>query len=132
MHESSREQRIELSRSIIALLDDWGLSAAEQVAILGLPSGTRPGVIRQFRQNTPLPADALVDERIEHLVGIAEALRTSHPLNAAMDAIWLNKTNYRLDNRTPLAVMVEDGLRGIILVRAQLDCAFDWSRLAAP
>ena len=132
MHEMTLEKRIELTRAIISLLDDWGLSAVQQVEILGLPSGTRPGLIRQYRQNTPFPIDEQVAERIEHIIGIAEALRTSHPLNSAMDAIWINKANYRLDNRTPLSVMVEDGLRGIISVRAQLDCTFDWSRLAAP
>jgi len=130
MHELSREQRVELTRVIISLLDHWGASAADQVTILALPPGTRPGVIRQYRENIPLPDDAQVAERVEHLVGIAEALRTSYPLNAAMDAIWMNSANYRFDDRTPLAVMVEDGLSGVITVRAHLDCAFDWGRIS--
>ncbi|HLO27512.1 MAG TPA: antitoxin Xre/MbcA/ParS toxin-binding domain-containing protein, partial [Anaerolineales bacterium] len=63
-------------------------------------------------------------ERIEHLVGIADALRTSYPRNAYMASIWMNRINHRFDNRTPLAAMLEDGLNGIIAVRTHLDCAY--------
>ncbi len=131
MHEQDQNHRVEFTRAIISLLDQWGVPAKDQLSILALPPGTRPGVIRQYRQNTPLPDDAQVAERIEHLIGIAEALRTSYPLNAAMDAVWMNSINRRFDDRTPLAVMVEDGLSGVIAVRAHLDCAFDWGRMSS-
>jgi hypothetical protein len=111
----------------VLLLDDWGLAPADQVALLALPDGTRPGSIRQHRQGAAFPADPAVTERIEHLVGIADALRTSYPRNARMGAIWMNTVNHRFDNRTPLAAMLEDGLNGVIAVRVQLDCAYDWN-----
>jgi hypothetical protein len=126
MENLSHEDRITLTRAIVNLLDSWGVSAADQVGLLALPEGTRVGVIRQFRQNTPFPEDARVLERIEHLIGIADALRTSYPHNAHMGAIWMNKVNYRFDNCTPLATMLEGGLGGIIAVRTHLDCAYDW------
>ena len=37
-----------LTSLIIALLDDWGLSAADQLALLALPAGTRAGAIVQL------------------------------------------------------------------------------------
>jgi len=135
------EDRVTVTRAIINMLDGWGVSVADQVVLLALPEGTRPGAIRQFRQSTPFPEDAGVMERIEHLVGIADALRTSYPRNAHMGSIWMNKINHRFDNRTPLAAMLEDGLGGIIdgktngaqrsrasfyAVRTHLDCAYDW------
>ena len=126
MEKMNLEDRITVARAIINMLDSWGVSAAHQVALLALPTGTRPGAIRQFRQSTPFPEDAGVMERIEHLVGIADALRTSYPRNAYMGSIWMNKINHRFDNRTPLAAMLEDGLGGIIAVRTHLDCAYDW------
>ena len=131
MHDLSNEQRVDLARAVISILDHWGLSAADQVAILALPPGTRPGMIRQYREHKALPDDAEVAERIEHLAGIADALRTSYPLNGAMDAIWMNTVNRRFDDRTPLEVMIHDGLSGVIAVRAHLDCTFDWGRLTA-
>ncbi|HEX19984.1 MAG TPA: DUF2384 domain-containing protein [Acidiferrobacteraceae bacterium] len=38
-------------------------------------------------------------------------------------AIWMNKPNRMLQNRTPLNTMVKDGL---LAVHVHLDCAFDW------
>jgi hypothetical protein len=67
-----------------------------------------------------------VRERVEHLLGIAEALRTAYPHNRQAGAIWLNRVNYRFDDRTPLAAMVEDGIVEILAVRMHLDCAYDW------
>lgn len=120
------EDRIALTRAVVGLLDSWGVRAADMVSLLALPEGTRPGAIRQFRQSTPFPESAAVMERIEHLIGIADALRTSYPHNAHMGNIWLNRANHRFDDRTPLAAMLEDGLVGIIAVRTHLDCAYDW------
>jgi hypothetical protein len=120
------EDRVAITRAIINILDSWSVSAANQVVLLALPKGTRPGAIRQFRQGTPFPEVAGLMERIEHLVGIADALRTSYPRNAYMGSIWMNRINHRFDNRTPLDAMLEDGLNGIIAVRTHLDCAYDW------
>ncbi|MHB8346321.1 MAG: MbcA/ParS/Xre antitoxin family protein [Acidiferrobacterales bacterium] len=129
MHELSHEQRVDITRAVISILDRWGLSAEDQVTILALPPDTGPGMIGQYRESMALPDDVEVTERIEHLAGIADALRTSHPLNGAMDAIWMNTANHRFDDRTPLEVMISDGLSGVIAVRAHLDCTFDWNRL---
>ncbi len=130
MHDLSSDERLELTRTVIAILDHWGLSAADQVTVLALPSGTRAGMIRQYREHMAFPDDDGVAERIKHLAGIADALRTTYPLNGAMDAIWMNTANRRFDDRTPLEVMISDGLSGVIAVRAHLDCTFDWSRPA--
>lgn len=42
-----------------------------------------------------------------------------------MGAIWMNRRNNRFDNRTPLAVLIEDGLPGFFAIRTHLDCAYD-------
>ena len=126
MEKISLEDRVTLTRAIIGLLDSWGVKAADQIELLALPEGTRPGSIRQFRQSTPFPEGSNIMERIEHFIGIADALRTSYPHNEQMGSIWMNKINHRFDHRTPIAAMIEDGLGGIIAVRTHLDCAYDW------
>lgn len=127
MEPQSTDDRSQLARYIVALLDDWRLSASDQVALLAMPEGTRSGAIRQHRQGAPLPEDAAVAERIDHLIGIADALRTTYPRNIHMGAIWMNTVNHRFDNRTPLAAMLADGLNGLLAVRVHLDCAYDWN-----
>lgn len=126
MPAMSHEQRVELTRGVVAILEHWGIAAAQQVALLGLPEDTKPRAMRRYREDTPLPDDERVMERVEHFIGIADALRTTYPRNASMDAVWLHRENDRFDNRAPLAVMLEDGLDGIVAVRIHLDCAYDW------
>jgi len=126
MQEPDVDEQGQFARLIIALLDDWGVSSEHQVQLLALPDGTRPGAIRHFRNGKALPDTDAVRERCEHLVGIADALRTSFPLNARMGGVWMNRDHRQFDSRTPLQVMIEDGLQGVISVRAHLDCAYDW------
>lgn len=126
MQGYSHEERVEATRLIIALLDAWGLSDSDQLSLLGLPEGTRSRVIRSYRRDTPLPESEEVFERVEHLAGIAEALRTSHPMNPAAGAVWMNQPNRRFGDRRPIEAMLEDGLAGIRAVRMHLDCAYDW------
>ncbi|UCE88464.1 MAG: DUF2384 domain-containing protein [Pseudomonadota bacterium] len=125
MLNSGYEDRVALTRAIMHILDGWGLDAAEQMAILSLPKGTPSRALRRYRDNTPFPEDAGVMERIEHLVGIADALRTSYPHNPQMGAYWVNQPNRRFDDRTPRTIMTAGGLSGIVAVRSHLDCAFD-------
>lgn len=122
----SLEDRLQLAHMIVATLDDWGIAASDQVRLLGLPADTRPRAMRRFHGDAPLPDDPEVIERVQHLVGIAEALRTTYPRNQRMGAIWMHRRNHRFENRTPAAVMLEEGLAGLLAVRVHLDCAYDW------
>jgi hypothetical protein len=122
----TEEERVALARAIMAILDKWGLSAAEQVKILNLPEKTPTRMLRRFRDDTPFPDTEEVNERLEHIIGIADALRTSYPHNPSMGLIWMKQRNKRFQRRAPVMVMVEDGMDGIISVRSHLDCAFDW------
>jgi hypothetical protein len=126
MTQINEENRIELARIVMELLDNWGLSNAEKHNILDFPDSSRIRSMGQYANGKPLPDNSNVLERVEHLVGIADALRTSYPLNERMPAFWLNKTNKRFGNRTPMNCMLEDGLDGIVSVRIHLDCAYDW------
>ena len=126
MSQINEETRIELARSIMVLLDNWGLSNTEKLNILAFPDATRSRSMRQYYNGKPLPDNSKVLERVEHLVGIADALHTSYPLNEYMPKFWLNKTNKLFGGRTPLSCMLEDGLDGIVAVRIHLDCAYDW------
>ena len=128
MPTSSDDDRVQIARLIVTLLDDWGVRPVDQVTLLALPGDTAPRNMRRYRDNTPLPENPEVTERVEHLVGIADALRTTFPRNANMGSIWLHRRNQRFNDRTPLATMLEDGWLGVIAERAHLDCAWDWDQ----
>jgi hypothetical protein len=120
------EDRIHLGRMVVNLLDDWGIDASDQLSILALPDGTRTRMLRRYHEDTPLPDDPDVMKRVEHLMGIAEALRTTFPRNAQIGLLWLKQPCRRLRRRRPMDIMLEDGLSGLITVRSHLDCSFAW------
>jgi hypothetical protein len=127
LRELSDVERVALSRAIVELLDHWGVEGADQVTLLGLPPDTKPRALRRYYENTALPNLPEINERIDHLLGIADALRTSNPCSGTADVIWLHSINYRFDNRMPIDAMIQDGIGGLLAVRTHLDCAYDWN-----
>jgi hypothetical protein len=128
----SIEDRNSLTKAIMNILDTWGMQAAEQVAILDLPAKTPTRMLRRYRENTPFPETPQVMSRLEHIIGIADALRTTYPHNPSMGAIWMRRSNDRFQNKTPLQLMAEEGLEGILKIRSHLDCSFDWFDYKSP
>lgn len=124
----SHEQKIEFTKDIMAMLDDWGVSHENKILLLDLPPEIKTRVVRRFYIDRPLPENRQVIKRIEHLLGIADAIRTSYPLNGQMAAFWLNKKNHRFDDKTPLEFMLQGGGENVIAIRAHLDCAWDWAQ----
>lgn len=110
------------------MLDDWGVSHENKIVLLDLPAEVRTRSVRRFYIDKPLPDNRKVEQRIEHLLGIADAIRTSYPRNGQMAAFWLNKKNQRFENKTPLDFMIEGGTRNVMVIRAHLDCAWDWDQ----
>lgn len=128
MDSTIEEERLLLARSIMAILDDWGLDAEDRIKLLGLPDGTRARHLERFRMNTPLPDEGDVMTRVEHLVGIADALRTTFPRNPHMGSHWLRTPHRRFSRKPPLAIMIEGGMSGLIAIRSELDCSYAWYR----
>jgi len=126
MSALTQEDRTQLGRMVVNLLDDWGVKASDQVNILALPDGTPGRKMQRYHEDTPLPDDPEVMKRVEHLMGIADALRTTFPRNANIGVLWLKQPCKRLRRRRPLEIILEDGLSGLITVRTHLDCSFAW------
>ena len=124
----SSEQKIEFTKSIMAMLDNWGVSHENKILLLDLPPEIRTRAVRRFYIDKPLPETGEVLQRLDHLLVIADAIRTSFPLNGQMAAFWLNKKNNRFDDMTPLDFMLQGGTENVIAIRAHLDCAWDWKQ----
>ena len=122
----TQEDRVDLGRMVVNMLDDWGIKPSDQVNVLALPDGTPARMLRRYHEDTPLPDNPDVLKRVEHLMGIADALRTTFPRNASIGLLWLKQPCKRLRRRRPLDIMIEDGLSGLITVRTHLDCSFAW------
>lgn len=124
--ELNLEDRIRMTRAVMIMFDDWGIDAACQVNLLGMPDDAKPRIMDRYRKGTPLPDDAQTMLRIEHLVAIYDALRTSFPRNSGMGRHWLTSPNRHFNHHTPLHVMLSEGMGGLETVRGRLDCTMGW------
>ncbi|WP_353572354.1 antitoxin Xre/MbcA/ParS toxin-binding domain-containing protein [Candidatus Albibeggiatoa sp. nov. BB20] len=123
----SPQQRTTLSRIVMQILDDWEIADNDKITILSLPAETKPRVMNRYRNSTELPDTPEINQRIEQLVAISEALRTTYPHNYRMSMHWLNTPHRRFNQKTPLSMILDQGLSGMMAVRADLDCAYAWS-----
>jgi hypothetical protein len=126
MKTLSHDEQVKLTLRVIAMLDEWRLSSAEKLTLLALPEGTRSRSLQKYQQGTPLPFNETVHKHVEHLLGIGHSLRLANPRNTAAGSLWLQRPHRRFDNRTPMAVMLAEGLAGIVDIRKEVDCSFDW------
>ncbi len=122
---SSQNQAL-ITKHVIRILDEWGLSAKDVISILALPIKTRTRHLERYRSGEPLPNTKEVAECVEHIAGIADALRTTYPRNAQMGIIWMRTPHKRFQNQSPIQILSKRGLRGLRIVRAELDCTFAW------
>jgi len=60
-------------------------------------------------------------ERVGNLLGIHRSLRLLFPHNRELVYRWPTASNLAFDNRSPVEIMVERGLPGIVAVRRHLD-----------
>jgi uncharacterized protein (DUF2384 family) len=119
------EERLELTRGILNMLDEWEVEGRDQLALLGLTDVPARELVR-MRESRPLPNEPEVMQRIEHLICIADALRTTYPHSRRMGKLWMHKPNRKFRQRSPINTMIEDGMVGMISVRSYLDCSFSW------
>ncbi|NKN32604.1 antitoxin Xre/MbcA/ParS toxin-binding domain-containing protein [Marichromatium bheemlicum] len=116
------DPRLDHSHALVALLGSWQLGADEVRALLQLPVGIRP---RQLG-HVPLPDHPETSRRVDYLLRIEAALRTSFPRSPEMRRQWVRRACRQFALRSPLQVMLEDGEPGLIAVLSHLDCTFAW------
>ena len=122
------DEQISLTVRIMEILDGWGMTSAEIISLIALPEKTPTRALRRYRDNTAFPVSPELDERVDHIIGITDALRTSYPHNPNMGKMWIRQKSKKLNNQIPLQIIVEGGLDGIIEIRKHLDCSYDWHK----
>ena len=128
MTELAQAEMQMLTQSVIQYLDEWKLSPSEIIKLLGV-DGLVP--LRQFqlyrKGEKALPQTPEVMARLEHLIGIADALRTTYPFSHQMRQIWLRQPHRRFEQHSPRDVIHAQGIEGMVQVRADIDCSYGFS-----
>ena len=127
MNEQQNQALSDVTQAVMALLDSWKLDTKEIQAVLSLPDNIRARALNKYREGTDaLPEDPAVLRRARYLLRIADALRTTYPLNPRMSGRWVRQGHRRFGKRSPLSIMLRDGESGLIAVLSELDCTFSW------
>lgn len=114
VHEFAEEtSRQDLARVITVLLGKWELPADQQLALLGMSPQSRKVLAQYRRGDRALPNTRDTLDRAGYLLGIHKALRLLFPADAALRYRWVRVGNGMLSGRTPLEVMLDDGLVGV-------------------
>lgn len=116
---------LHFTRATMQVLDDWQLGTDEIRLLLAMPDRVKTRAINGFRRETPFPNDPVVQRRAHFVLRIYEALRTTFPTNPRMGGRWLRQGHRRLNNRSPLSVMLQ-GEEGLVCVLAHVDCSYAW------
>ncbi len=123
--EFSYEERVVMTERVMELFEEWGIGKREQMVLLGLKGKER--MLTQFKYGTPIPDEQPVLQRARHLIGIGDALFHNFPRSTkAGGAVWLRHTNKYFNKRSPLTIMLEDGIPGLKQVWVNLDCTQGW------
>lgn len=123
----SKEKMLRITQAIIAYLDEWKLKPEQMCEVLGLPEKTRTRHIQQYRGGSkafPQTDDVLI--RIDHINGIADALRTTFPFSQQMRYLWLYKPHRRFRKKRPIEIIFNEGVHGLMRVRVEVDCTYGW------
>jgi len=123
----SEQDNIIITKMTMQLMDDWGLQGKQIIQLLALPSNTRTRHLEKFRNGDAFPMNQETISRIEHIAGIADALRTTYPRNTQMGSRWLHTPHRRFRNNTPIETMLKSD-SGLLRVRSELDCAYAWDQ----
>lgn len=118
-----------LTQGVMTYLDSWELSAEDIVAILGMQGLIKTRQLNGFRSgDSVFPESPEILIRVDHIIGIADGLRTTYPMSDQMRQIWLTKPHRRFQRRTPLAVMLNDeSPNGLLKIRMEVDCNYAYA-----
>ncbi len=113
---------------VMEILENWRLNSDQIFHILALKDLSPKRDLRKFKQNMKgLPFSEEIATRVEHIIGINAAMRTSYPFNSEICASWLRQPHRRFAKATPLDLIMKEGIDGLTRVRVELDCAYGWA-----
>ena len=118
---NTHDRRV-IAKMFMRLFACWTLTSDEMGSALGL-SPSDHSTLEKLRNGSPVALSRHSMVRAGHLLGIHKNLRRLFPLNRDLAYAWMKTSNLAFDSRTPIEVIGEHGLTGMLMVRAYLERA---------
>ena len=109
-----------LIKQLQALFKHWQLSPAQQLAVLEL-GGSADAAQTEIDWPSYLAGKNL--ECAGHLLAIHAALRTLFPANPELAYSWIQTPNKAFEGATPLTLIENSGITGLLTIRTYLQRA---------
>ena len=123
----AQAQALLRTQEIMRILGEWGINSDAQITVLGCQGLIKSRDMRKYQKGMKvLPESEDINARVEHILGIAQALHTSYPSRPEAGAGWMAQRNGKLRGRTPIQCILQDGRRGMVKIRTTVDCAWAW------
>ena len=118
-----------LTQGVMSYLDGWEFTNDQIVTVLGLADEIKSRQLQNFREGTKVFSDSeKLMSRVEHIIGIADALRTQFPYSEQMRLLWFQKPHRRFGRKTPLQIMLDnESTDGLLKVRMEVDCNYAYA-----
>ena len=110
----SPQERVNLAKMCVRLLELWRLERRQQAVMLGLSPRTR-STLRNYANGTPLPDQRDILDRAGHLMGIIKSLEILFPDNPELIEAWATTPDRALGGLTPYQVVEQEGLAGVTM-----------------
>ncbi len=126
----NEDERKDVTRGVMSFLDGWKLSSEQAFAVLGLQNVAKVRHVQSYRTGErAFPDGPDLMNRLDHIIGIADALRTTFPFSDSMRLRWMNKPHRRFKKNTPMSVILSDDntSNGLLKVRMEVDCAYGYA-----
>lgn len=117
----STEDRAEIFRALIQIMNNWHVPPRAQVLLIGLPEGTPPRGMHKFRMGHALPDEKDFSTRAHYLISINGAVSTFYPHNQDAANYWVTTDNFYFGGQTPLDIMIKNGVEGMAMVLGHLN-----------
>lgn len=101
---------------LMRLFDLWSLNQTQAANLLDISASSRSTLKSYETGARGIGGGRDIQQRAGYLLGIHKALRLLYPRNEELRCSWVSRRNQFFGNRTPLEVMMEEGLIGIARV----------------
>lgn len=117
-HRLIDAEKASIAKQLHALFDHWQLSTTQRLALMGIAEQSKSECI-----DWRLHLTGEGKERAAYLLSIHASLRVLFPANSELAYSWMQTPNNAFAGATPLALIVESGMTGLLSVHAYLNTA---------
>jgi len=110
-----------MTRMIMRLFEHWALSYEQQANMLSLSTKSRSTIANYKRGSSSVSQDRDTRDRVAYFLAIHQLLRNLFPLNKELAYAWPTSTNQYFLGQSPVEVITNEGLLGLVKVFRYLE-----------